>query len=226
MADETKSETPAAGVVQAPPAEIEATLSKKVAKGIEKRVAKGVAKALSKAAAEEREAAEPKTPKRSELAASKADKSDVEKLMERQRELELELKKRDFRDELREDGRFRPEAFETHWQLGRNAKPEERKAMRDQWFEHGIGTKPAEAPKAAPVEPVVQQARPTAPSAPSAAPVNPTINGGLVDIWNLTPEQVSTMPREELRGHFEKILSSNNARIGTPPRPHLPGKGN
>jgi hypothetical protein len=65
-----------------------------------------------------------------------------------------------------------------------------------------------------------EPARP-APAAPSApARVDVPSAGGLVNIYELTPEQFATLSPQDLRTHHERILSAANSRKGAPPVPN------
>lgn len=62
---------------------------------------------------------------------------------------------------------------------------------------------------------------------PAAAPntpgrVDPITSGGLVDIWNLTPQQLSDIGPQGLRVEFEKHLSAGERMSGRPTRPKAP----
>jgi len=62
---------------------------------------------------------------------------------------------------------------------------------------------------------------------PVAAPntpgrVDPITSGGLVDIWNLTPQQLTDLGPSGLRAEFEKIQAAGSRAAGAPPRPKTP----
>jgi hypothetical protein len=43
--------------------------------------------------------------------------------------------------------------------------------------------------------------------------------GGLVDIYNLTPEQFASMTPAQMREHHERNVAAGNARTGAPRLP-------
>lgn len=64
---------------------------------------------------------------------------------------------------------------------------------------------------------------------PGAAPnaggkVNPTTSGGLVDIFNLSMDQVIQLGPQGLRQHHEKNLEAARMRDGAPPIPKMPAR--
>jgi hypothetical protein len=59
-----------------------------------------------------------------------------------------------------------------------------------------------------------------APTAPSG-PVNPMNSGGMVDIFNLSAEQIDQLGPAGLREHHEKNLAVGSQRAGAPPRPRV-----
>jgi hypothetical protein len=59
-----------------------------------------------------------------------------------------------------------------------------------------------------------------APTAPSG-PVNPMTSGGMVDIFNLSAEQIDQLGPAGLREHHEKNLAVGSQRAGAPPRPRV-----
>jgi hypothetical protein len=58
-----------------------------------------------------------------------------------------------------------------------------------------------------------------APSSSQPSAVSPITTGGLVDIYNLTPEQFASMTPAEMRAHHEKNISAAGARSGAPRLP-------
>ena len=58
-----------------------------------------------------------------------------------------------------------------------------------------------------------------APSSSQPSAVTPVTTGGLVDIYNLTPEQFASMSPAQLREHHERALASANAKSGAPRLP-------
>jgi hypothetical protein len=61
---------------------------------------------------------------------------------------------------------------------------------------------------------------PAAASAPAAPnKVDPLTSAGLVDIWNLSPQQLDAMGPQGLREHFEKALQIGHQMSGAPPKP-------
>jgi hypothetical protein len=78
-------------------------------------------------------------------------------------------------------------------------------------------TNPVQPQTATPAEPA--KAPPAAPAAP--AKVAPT-NGGVVDLFNLSPDQIQRMGPHGLRAEFEKITSIGQQLAGAPQRPKAP----
>jgi hypothetical protein len=74
-------------------------------------------------------------------------------------------------------------------------------------------------PTAEPAKPVA-----AAPSASQPNAVTPVTTGGLVDIYNLTPEQFATYTPQQLREHHETNVAAAQSRAGAPPVPKAGGK--
>ena len=72
-------------------------------------------------------------------------------------------------------------------------------------------------------QPNAEAAKPpaAAPSTSQPAAVNPITTGGLVDIFNLTPEQFATFTPLQLREQHEKNVASARSRAGAPPPPRM-----
>ncbi len=67
---------------------------------------------------------------------------------------------------------------------------------------------------------VTNETRPAvAPNTPGR--VNPVTSGGLVDIWNLSPDELSNLGPAGLRTEFEKLTNAANRLAGAPPRPKV-----
>lgn len=85
-----------------------------------------------------------------------------------------------------------------------------------------FGTKPAPTTpnQAAPVE----QPKPpaTAPSAPTK--VDPLTSGGLIDIWNLSDQQLNQLGPSGVRAAYEQALKIGQQQQGAPTRPRVPGR--
>lgn len=64
-----------------------------------------------------------------------------------------------------------------------------------------------------------QQPPASAPLSPSR--VDPVTAGGLVDIWNLSLEQVNQLGPDGIRAEHEKILAAANRKSGAPPLPKV-----
>ena len=58
-----------------------------------------------------------------------------------------------------------------------------------------------------------------APSSSQPSAVTPVTTGGLVDIYNLTPEQFASMSPAQLREHHERNVAAGNAKSGAPRLP-------
>jgi hypothetical protein len=58
-----------------------------------------------------------------------------------------------------------------------------------------------------------------APSSSQPSAVTPVTTGGLVDIYNLTPEQFASFSPAQLREHHERIVSSAQSKSGAPRLP-------
>lgn len=58
-----------------------------------------------------------------------------------------------------------------------------------------------------------------APSSSQPSAVTPVTTGGLVDIYNLTPEQFASMTPAQMREHHERIIASAQSRSGAPRLP-------
>jgi predicted Zn-dependent peptidase len=58
-----------------------------------------------------------------------------------------------------------------------------------------------------------------APSSSQPSAVTPVTTGGLVDIYNLTPEQFASMTPAQMREHHERNVAAGNARTGAPRLP-------
>lgn len=67
-----------------------------------------------------------------------------------------------------------------------------------------------------------QATQPRPPAAPRApAGNNQPTQGGLVDIWNMIPDQLNQLGPAGLREEFEKHLAVHNRRAGAPPLPKV-----
>jgi len=87
------------------------------------------------------------------------------------------------------------------------------------------------APAGAAAQGAGAQAAASAPTATpvAAAPAAPVrhdlpTNAGIVDIWNLKPEQLDQLGPAGVRAEFEKHLQLGHKQMGAPPVPKLPSR--
>jgi hypothetical protein len=143
---------------------------------------------------------------------------DSEKLT--MRELKARLDESDARREYAElvvDFKLPKDARDLHYAAFRAAKPADPAA----WV---ASTAKLFATGEAVAQPANQQAtaesvKPIAAAATTAPnKIDPANSGGLVNIFALSPDQIESMPLQELRGHFEKILDYARGQTGFPAR--------
>lgn len=198
-----------------------------VDKIVKERIRKEFKREEKRVAERAEKEAKPDKPSRRELDANKADKSDFDKVREELAEERRARERGEFENHILRDGRFREDAAEKLWKLHSADKPKDRKAWFDEMHTLGAFVKAPAKQEETTTQNETQgkeKKGATAPSAPSTAPAPPTVNGGLTDIWNMTPTQLASYSPQQLRGEFEKILEVGKQLTGAPPRPRVPGK--
>jgi hypothetical protein len=227
MADEEKTATTATNTGTQPGTSDRTFTQAEVDEIVKNRMRKEFKREAKRVENKADKEAKPDKPSRRELDERKADRGDIDKVLEKQRELERKLERAEFNAALHRDGRFREDSFDDIWTLQTASKPKDQVEFLNGLHGRGAFLKPAkqddtQTQSGNQVE--EKKAGATAPRAPSTAPAPPTVNGGLTDIWNMSAQQVASYTPQQLRGEFEKILEAGRQITGAPPRPRVPGK--